>query len=1140
MRKAYKTGKTKAKNLLQGLRSRSATPDISRPSTPDIPETRNAEQAPPAVTSGAVNTALDTLETMLGVLKEVSVVFPPLQAVVGGVVECFNIYKRVSGNTEGLKILVKDLIQRTNSLQVLLNQEDFNPSGMQDIKDLAEELRKIYGEVKQQSESGNIKKITQQNQRSDNFESFKQRIKGAYEKCQTHILSAIRQDIGNLLNENILAKLGHSPQAFYDTDVALKYGRTPCLEGTRTRIREDIQSWASNPKESTGYWIWGMAGTGKSTIAVSACQELKSSDNCTLAASFFCSRHIAECSNYRKIIPTLAYQLARTFRRFAVALGNIYNIDPDIAFKKPEEQVLNLLVKPWQAVVVALQEGMKLPVVVLDALDECPEIQKVLGPLIAAIQNGAVPHLKFLFTSRPEHPIQLLMQSKSDLQIPVKSLSRVQEFILHNVDEAEVQKDIYIYVRNELQSVAGSDEQMWTLTKLAGKLFIYAATAVKFVKGVKGIAFQQQRLVDSLENNKQPEDLKELYSWVVKTAIPSNLQRNESKQMWNILHTIVSLYQPMTYQGVAQLMKSNGDTVKTFVEQLQAVCFISNQNQCIYVFHLSFPEYIASEKSNECTIHIGTACFVEMEALRFNICDLPSSFLADAEVQGMENRIKENIPEGLGYSCKFWVDHMIKIERVEDLESKVETLLKTRGIYWIEAMSLLKALPRCGELMEVLLMKFSTNENITTIINSLQKLLFGFATSDVKDRTPHLYLSIIPFWYTKEIMQYGMEVKELWKVNQRRIFEQGQLGSFNAGSEVMAVALSQISSKIVGGMRNGTVKIWDARTGTQIARESLQGHNESVQSVAFSPDGTRIVSGSGDQTIRIWDATTGTQIGESLEGHDESVQSVAFSPDGTRIVSGSGDQTIRIWDATTGTQIGESLEGHDGWVQSVAFSPDGTRIVSGSGDQTIRIWDATTGTQIGESLEGHDGWVQSVAFSPDGTRIVSGSGDQTIRIWDATTGTQIGESLEGHDESVQSVAFSPDGTRIVSGSGDQTIRIWDATTGTQIGESLEGHDGWVQSVAFSPDGTRIVSGSDDQTIRIWDATTGNQIGESLKGHDAWVQSVTFSPDGTRIVSGSGDQTIRIWDATTSDVTAPARLKNPGHGSDSPGQGPPKS
>jgi len=69
-------------------------------------------------------------------------------------------------------------------------------------------------------------------------------------------------------------------------------------------------------------------------------------------------------------------------------------------------------------------------------------------------------------------------------------------------------------------------------------------------------------------------------------------------------------------------------------------------------------------------------------------------------------------------------------------------------------------------------------------------------------------------------------------------------------------AMRELAQK-VGGGRFATEELF-----------SLEGHSEWVNSVAFSPDGQRVVSGSRDGTVKIWDVTSGSEV-QSLEDHSD-------------------------------------------------------------------------------------------------------------------------------------------------------------------------------------------------------------------------------------------------------------------------------
>ncbi|MCX6719307.1 MAG: choice-of-anchor D domain-containing protein [Candidatus Taylorbacteria bacterium] len=367
---------------------------------------------------------------------------------------------------------------------------------------------------------------------------------------------------------------------------------------------------------------------------------------------------------------------------------------------------------------------------------------------------------------------------------------------------------------------------------------------------------------------------------------------------------------------------------------------------------------------------------------------------------------------------------------------------------------------------------------------------------------------------------------------------------------VRSVSFSPDGSLLASGSYDKTIKLWDVKSGTNIA--TLKGHNDAVHSVSFSPDGSLLASGSGgyffsgsvDNTVKLWDVKSYKKIA-TLEGHTDCVESVAFSPDGSLLASGSWDETVKLWDVKSRTNI-TTLEGYINWVNSVAFSPDGNLLASGSNDSRIKLWDVKSRTNIA-TLEGHTGSVNSVAFSPDGTMLASGSDDETVKLWDVKSKTNIA-TLSGHTSYVKSVAFSPDGSLLASGSWDKTVKLWDVKSRASIATLW--HGAYVKSVAFSPDGTLLASVGSDWDIELWDIKSGEHVdtlrGSSsfafspdgtllasgsthdittvelrdiktksiiatLSGHTYDVKSVAFNPDGNLLASGSGDETVKLWD-----------------------------
>lgn len=157
--------------------------------------------------------------------------------------------------------------------------------------------------------------------------------------------------------------------------------------------------WVNDPNSLKMYWMNGMAGTGKTTIAFTFCELLQ--EKSLLGANFFCSRAVAECSDIRRIVPTIAFQLARSSPQFGMAIVDAMKADFRLR-SSPQEQLKQLIQEPFRCISDPIRDTL---VIIIDALDECSNNAAEIRSFLEMIRDGFAHHdlpLKVLITSRPE------------------------------------------------------------------------------------------------------------------------------------------------------------------------------------------------------------------------------------------------------------------------------------------------------------------------------------------------------------------------------------------------------------------------------------------------------------------------------------------------------------------------------------------------------------------------------------------------------------------------------------------------------------------------------------------------------------------------------------------------------------------
>ena len=172
-----------------------------------------------------------------------------------------------------------------------------------------------------------------------------------------------------------------------------------CQPGTRERVMQEILDWAERDDDKPICWLYGPAGSGKSTVAHTVAERCGEK----LAASFFFSRGKGRRSAITGLLPTLAYQLAIHQPPLRPLIERTLRADPSILSQTLENQFRKLIIEPIMSI-----ENPPPMVIVFDALDECGDgelIVRVVKMLIDAPMTHQLP-FRWLLTSRPEEHIR--------------------------------------------------------------------------------------------------------------------------------------------------------------------------------------------------------------------------------------------------------------------------------------------------------------------------------------------------------------------------------------------------------------------------------------------------------------------------------------------------------------------------------------------------------------------------------------------------------------------------------------------------------------------------------------------------------------------------------------------------------------
>ena len=464
-----------------------------------------------------------------------------------------------------------------------------------------------------------------------------------------------------------------------------------------------IDHWLTDKRDRRVFWLNGLAGTGKSTIAQTFA-ETSFADG-KLGASFFCSRNFEDRNSLQKIFPTLAFQLAHQYPPFRRKLLRVLGANPDVGRESLCQQMEKLIIGPLKAARIPT-------LIIIDALDECKDEEPASTVLsILSRYVGEIPNVKFFITGRPEPRIHSGFR--------LVSLRPITEVLrLHEVERSSVDSDIRLFFRTRLNGIAKtrsdrdftedwpSSADISLLSNQAAGLFVYASTVVEFVKSENHLPSARLSLITSLPQSTTGEEksgVDALYAQILEQAF-CNVHA-EDREFYRRFRSVVGAtllaFNPLPMKTLSSLLKTPDIS---FLHSIHPLLLTPNtEADPIRVSHKLFCDFITDPgrcKDERFFIDPPTyhreilfSCLDLMkERLKRNICDL-DDFVSLNKVEDLPARRKTHIGDSLEYACRFWTRHLLEIpsnsHNIEEIHKAIDDFFTTQFLYWIEVLSLM-------------------------------------------------------------------------------------------------------------------------------------------------------------------------------------------------------------------------------------------------------------------------------------------------------------------------------------------------------------------------------------------------------------------------------------------------------------------
>ena len=484
-----------------------------------------------------------------------------------------------------------------------------------------------------------------------------------------------------------------------------------------------IINWVNNPASEHGLVLFGQAGTGKSSIAHEIARLFDKMHRLT-SSFIFLRREQPDRKTYH-LLTTLARDLADHYPSFKIALGKVIKDNTALRVGARDYDTLfeSLILEPLKDLHIV---GPIL--VIIDALDESGDTTSRTGLHTFLAKNiiRLPSNFRVVITSRPERAI-------------VSALVEAQSLKIKYMDDtelaAETHKDILTFFQQSLPSNEFG-RYVEPLAVKAEGLFQWAAVASQLILDPPAsFGYSNEKCIKHLLEPSTNRHGQDLLDGLYKDVLEGYFTDQDARMLFrSVVGQLITSIEPLTIRSLIPLRqyasydKDIDAAVIGIVSRLGSLLSnvsSSDKNLPIIPLHTSFRDFLTNkDKSGDFYVGVRDAhhqsahsclnlLLDPVDGLKFNICELETSYLANDDVENLNTRIEQHIPPALLYACRFWDDHLKHTDFKMDLFGKVGTLFKTKLLFWLETLSLTRNIGLAPAAFATLNMWLATSQGVS-------------------------------------------------------------------------------------------------------------------------------------------------------------------------------------------------------------------------------------------------------------------------------------------------------------------------------------------------------------------------------------------------------------------------------------------